>query len=74
METCKGSILPESPRNPVLDGSGLQRISGYQHAAFFGKDKIMLYDMAHQNFVMCQETVALSINFFKEMVIKMKMI
>jgi len=47
METCKGSILPENLRNHVLDGSGLQRISGYQHATFFGKDKIMLYNMSH---------------------------
>jgi hypothetical protein len=74
METCKGSIVPESLRNPVLDGCGLQRISGYQHATFFGKDKIMLYDMSHQNIVMYQETVALSINLFREMMIKMKMI
>jgi len=74
METCKGSIVPESLRNPVLDGSGLQIISGYQHATFFGKDKIMLCNMSHQNIVTCQETVALGINLFKEMMIDMKMI
>jgi hypothetical protein len=74
METCKGSILPESLRNPVLDGSGLQRISGYQHAILFGKVKIVLYNMSHQDIVMCQETFALGINLFREMMIKIKMI
>lgn len=33
----------------------------------------MLYDMSHQNIVMNQESVALSINLFKEIMIKMKM-
>jgi hypothetical protein len=68
METRKGSIVSESVRNAVLDGSGFQRISGYQHATFFATDKIMLYNMSHQNIVMCQETVALSINLFKGMI------
>jgi hypothetical protein len=73
METCKGSIVLESVRNPVLDGSELQRIFVYQHAILFGKDKIMLYNVSHQDIVMCQETFALSINLFRDM-IKIKMI
>ena len=74
METCKGSIVPGSLRNHVLDGSGLHRISGYQHATLFDKDKIILYNVSHQDIVMCQETFALSIIWFREMMIKIKMV